>query len=149
MLAHEPDRRTFLRSLGRAAGLLVLVPEGLFALGSPTDPEPHGRAAVIRAAHPDPRPDVDGSAVLAADRVMPHLAELFDSIRRIPHIADGIACRCGCGAIEGMRSLLSCYEGVGMAQFCMICEGDGRLVVRLSDEGRTLDEIRAAIDGRR
>jgi hypothetical protein len=34
-----------------------------------------------------------------------------------------------------------------MAQFCMICEGDGRLVVRLSREGRSLDQIRSAIDG--
>jgi len=90
---------------------------------------------------------VDGSKVLASDAVMPHVAELFDAIRAIPHVADGVACRCGCGAIEGMRSLLSCYEGVGMAQFCTICEGDGRLVARMQGEGSTLSEIRAAIDG--
>ena len=45
-----------------------------------------------------------------------------------------------------MRSLLSCYEGVGMAQGCHICEGEGRLAVRLEREGAPLDQIRAAID---
>lgn len=141
MSPQRHDRRHFLTTLGRAVILLGTVPASAIAerpvpgWGSPS-------------AHPDPRPDVDGSKVLAADAVMPHLAELFDGIRAIPHLADGIACRCGCGAIEGMRSLLSCYEGVGMAQFCLICEGDGRLVVRLHGEGRTLAEIRSAIDGR-
>lgn len=137
MALHRTDRKQFLTSIARAATLLALLPVDAVA-------------SIARAAgpHPDPRPGVDGSNVLAADAVMPHVAELFDEIRTIPHLVDGIACRCGCGAIEGMRSLLSCYEGVGMAQFCMICEGDGRLVVRLSREGRSLDEIRAAIDGR-
>ena len=136
MYAHRRDRRDFLRALGQSAALVIFAPLDLL-----------GDVVEGSRQHPDPRPGVDGSAVLAADRVMPRLAELFDAIREIPHIADGIACRCGCGAIEGMRSLLSCYEGAGMAQFCMICEGDGRLVVRLSREGRSLDQIRSAIDG--
>jgi hypothetical protein len=103
---------------------------------------------VPKSAHPEPRPDVDGSKVLGSDQVMPHVADVFDAIRAIPHIADGVACRCGCSAIEGMRSLLSCYEGIGMAQFCMICEGDGRLVVRLHGEGKSLADIRTSLDGR-
>ena len=131
------DRRRFLTHLGRAAILLGAAP--LQALAE---------RGVPRSAHPEPRPGVDGSKVVAADRVMPHVADVFEAIRAIPHIADGVACRCGCGAIEGMRSLLSCYEGIGMAQFCMICEGDGRLVVRLHGEGKSLAEIRSSIDGR-
>ena len=44
-------------------------------------------------------------------------------------------------------SLLSCYEGkTPMAQHCAICLGQGRLAYRLSREGKSLDEIRAAID---
>jgi hypothetical protein len=35
-----------------------------------------------------------------------------------------------------------------MAQFCVICEGEGRLAVELHAQGRSLDEIRAAIDRR-
>lgn len=107
-----------------------------------------GRGTGAFAGHPDPRPGVDGSAVLAASDVRPDMAELFDGIRAIPQVADGIGCHCGCGAMPGMRSLLSCYEEIGMAQFCVICEGEGRLAVRLHGEGRSLDEIRAAIDRR-
>ena len=47
-----------------------------------------------------------------------------------------------------MRSLLSCYEGIGMAQFCVVCEGEGRMAVSLHAEGKSLDEIRSAIDRR-
>jgi hypothetical protein len=131
------DRRGFLSGVWRLGVLALVVPGGAVAAVVPA-----------RSRHPDPRPDIDGSKVLAKDAVMPHVAELFDEIRRIPHLADGVACRCGCGEVPGMRSLLSCYEGVGMAQFCQICEGDGRLVARLSAEGKSLDEIRADIDRR-
>lgn len=110
-----------------------------------------GTATLGRAAagdHPDPRPGVDGSRVLAADAVDPEVAELFDQIRAIPHVVDGVRCYCGCADLEGFYSLLSCYEGYGMAQECHICQGEGRLVCRLHREGRSLDEIRAAIDRR-
>ena len=130
----EMERRRFLRVLG-AGVAAVLLPVDVRAL------EP-GRG------HPDPRPDVDGSAVLDATSVREELRALFEGIRGIPEIADGIGCHCGCGAMPEMRSLLSCYEGIGMAQFCVICEGEGRLAVALHAEGRTLDEIRTAIDRR-
>ena len=128
------DRRDFVTSLGRAA-LLFAVPVELSGMGRPT-----------KFVHPEPRPGVDASGVLPSDQVATHVAELFDEVRRIPHIVDGIGCHCGCGAVEGMRSLLSCYEGGGMAQYCMVCEGEGRLAVRLAGEGRSLEEIRTAVD---
>ncbi len=43
-------------------------------------------------------------------------------------------------------SLLSCYEGKGMARDCIVCQG--RLAVRLHKEGKSLDQIRAAIDAK-
>lgn len=100
--------------------------------------------------HPDPRPGIDGGRVLTAPQLTdaPDLVELFDGIRRIPHIADGIRCYCGCAQVEGYRSLLSCYEGVGMAKWCEVCQGEGRLAVGRSREGQTLEQIRRAIDAR-
>ena len=127
-------RRRFLKRLIPAAVLIAVAPRGL-----------EGRGMF---AHPEPRPDVDGSGVLHAADVLPHVSELFEGIRRIPHVADGIGCHCGCGAMPGMRSLLSCYEGIGMAQFCVICEGEGRIAVRMHGDGHALDEIRDAIDRR-
>lgn len=132
----EPtSRRHFIATLFVAASTLA-VPVRLTA------------REVAPAAHPEPRPDVDGSLVLAASDVSTETAELFRGIRAIPHIADGIGCHCGCGAMPDMRSLLSCYEGVGMAQYCVICSGEGRMAIDLYAKGRSLDEIREAIDRR-
>ena len=155
-------RRHFLRMLGGGVATVVL-PVGVGAsssaparwprerpraheprTGSPRSPEP--RAGF--GGHPEPRPGVDGSGVLDPATVRSDLTEVFEGIRSIPHIADGIGCHCGCGAMPEMRSLLSCYEGIGMAQFCVICEGEGRMAVELHADGRTLDEIRTAIDRR-
>ena len=103
-----------------------------------------------RVTHPEPRPGIDGSRVLTAEQLQgaPHLIDLFDAVREIPHIADGIRCYCGCADLDGYRSLLSCYEGVGMAQHCEICQGQARLAHGRWQEGQSLDQIRRAIDAR-
>lgn len=139
---HTPDtsRRSF---LALVAGTLVQVarPGGLTALAGPPSRTGAGD-------HPDPRAGVDGSRVLPPDQVPPQLAALFDGVRAAAPVVDGIRCRCGCAQVPGMYSLLSCYEGAGMARYCEICQGEGRLAVALHAEGRTLDEIRTAVDRR-
>jgi len=77
---------------------------------------------------------------------VPQLVELFDGVRAIPAIADGIRCHCGCAELPGFYSLLSCYEGDGMAKICPICQGEGRVTIRLHKQGKSLDEIRRALD---
>jgi len=138
-----PDRRRFLGIAAHAVAFGLIAPTRLIGAGDSWFAD--GEA---RFTHPEPRPDVDDERVLEAQDVMGHVSELFDGIRAIPHVADGIGCYCGCGAMPDMRSLLSCYEGAGMAQFCVICEGEGRIAVRMHAEGGSLDEIRAAIDRR-
>jgi hypothetical protein len=102
--------------------------------------------------HPAPRPGIDASHVPGADTVRRANAgavEAFDEARTIPEILDGIRCQCGCADQEGMRSLLSCYEGdEAMALHCDICRGEARLAYRLKGKGRSLDQIRAAVDAR-
>ena len=134
-------RRHFLRVMSGGVAA-VLLPVGVQGA------RPVGHSRGLFPGHPEPRPNVDGSAVLESAAVRADLAETFDGIRAIPHVADGIGCHCGCGAMPEMRSLLSCYEGIGMAQFCVVCEGEGRMAVALYAEGKSLNEIRAAIDRR-
>lgn len=148
-------RRAFLARLG---GVLAPLALGVSPLGAtPLGATPRAAGADRPGrrtrrdgpgGHPDPRPGIDGSRVLPADRVPPHVAELFDGVRSIPEVVDGIRCRCGCADVEGMYSLLSCYEATGMARFCEICQGEGRLVVRLHGEGLGLEAIRAEVDRR-
>jgi hypothetical protein len=99
--------------------------------------------------HPDPRPGITGANVASARQLadVPALIPLFDAVRAIPEIADGIRCRCGCADLPGYRSLLSCYEGANaMARECRTCQAQGRLASRLRQSGKSLDDIRAAID---
>ena len=109
-----------------------------------------GRRIFAAPGHPDPRPGITGKNVLTKEQLAktPELIPLFDGIRGIPEIADGIRCNCGCTNPPELRSLLSCYEGRGMARDCVICQGQGRLAIRLHKEGKTLNEIRAAIDAK-
>lgn len=130
-------RRRFLAACS-TVGAALLFPRRAF--GASTNPKPH----------PTPRPGITGEKVLSHAQLAEHekLIPLFDSIRAIPQVVDGIRCNCGCTNPPKFYSLLSCYEGDGMARDCLVCQGQGRLAARLHGEGKTLDEIRAAIDAK-
>jgi hypothetical protein len=130
------NRRSFVVSCSAAAALLIVSRKNAFARAIPP--------------HPRPRPGITGDKVLTREQLSrsPALIPLFDSVREIPEVIDGIRCNCGCTNPPEFYSLLSCYEANGMARDCVICQGQGRLAVRLHKEGKTLDEIRAAIDAK-
>ena len=99
--------------------------------------------------HPKPRAGITAARVLKAAElhgVDAGVIRIFDMVRRIPEVADGIFCYCGCSEIPDHYSLLSCFEGDGMAQVCVVCQGEGRMVYELHKKGKTLEEIRTAID---
>lgn len=137
------NRRTFLTVL--ASGLLQAVS---FSAADGARLTPVLGGSRPRGEHPEPRPGIDASRVLAADAVPEDVRHLYDGIREIPQIADGIRCQCGCADLDGFYSLLTCYEENGMAQHCAVCQGVAELVIRLHGEGRSLDAIRAAVDSR-
>lgn len=108
-------------------------------------------AAAEPGPHPTPRRGITADKVATRAQLAgtPEAIDAFDLVREIPQVVDGIRCHCGCSEAEGFYSLLSCYEGEhAMAMHCAICQGQGRLVHRLHTSGRTLDQIRAAIDAR-
>ena len=104
-----------------------------------------------RDPHPTPRPGITGAKVATHEQLAdkPRLVELFDTVREIPEVVDGIRCNCGCAHNDGFYSLLSCYEGKdAMARDCPICQGQGRLAVRLHKAGKSLQDIRTAVDAK-
>lgn len=134
------SRRTVLQQAGAAAlgAALTLVPRALTA-----------QRATAKPVHPTPRPGITGDKVATATMLTnsPRLVELFDAVRGIPQVVDGIRCHCGCADLDGHYSLLTCYEGTdAMAKICPICQGMGRVAVRLHKAGRSLSEIRDAVD---
>ena len=128
-----PTRRTFLLSLATGAAVTLMRPRRLGAENK----------------HPEPRPGVDASKVLAASALTEaSAAPAFEDARAIPQILDGIRCHCNCGDGKDKYSLLSCYEADGMAQLCDVCQGQARLARRLVRLRRSLAQIRDAIDAK-
>lgn len=136
-----PSRRRFLVLCGTGITALLALPRS-------------ARAARLRAPagpHPTPRPGITAAKLLTKEQLedSPGVIPVFDQVREIPHIVDGIRCQCGCADLEGFYSLLSCYEGGdAMAKHCVVCQGEARMAHRLHKAGKTLDEIRGAIDAR-
>lgn len=132
----RPGRREALRTaavlLAAAVGAPFLVP---------------GRAtAMLRVRHPEPRPGITAVNVLPDSAVkLDRHKDAYQAAREIPEILDGIYCHCDCEKNRELRSLLSCFES-DMPQSCGICLGEARLARRLHREGRSLAEIRVAID---
>lgn len=98
--------------------------------------------------HPEPRVDED-----LAVSVMP--AGFFANDPRVHHayavareaavVLDGIYCFCQCHETIGHRSLYQCFQSQHGAG-CDICINQAELAYRMNSEGRTLNEIRAAMD---
>ncbi len=107
----------------------------------------------VRAAvpHPDPRPGIDASLVLTREqlgRAPESVKAVYDMVREIPQIADGLGCNCGCSALPSYRSLLTCFYENRMAIGCVICQGEAKLAYRRFKDGQSLEQIRRAIDAR-
>ena len=138
--------------LGRRAALALLARTTLGALvgvgALPRDVLSLAtRATRVQVKHPDPRPGVTAERVLAETDVPEKYHDAYRAARDYPQVLDGIFCHCDCEAHRGLRSLLSCYEGT-MPQSCGICTGEARLARRLHEGGKSLAEIRAAVDER-
>ena len=120
--------------------------------GRPCHARTRARAPRARPqAAPRSPPGITGEKVATKEQLaaIPALVPVFDSVRAMPEIADGIRCRCGCADTPGYRSLLTCYEGAdAMARECRTCQGEAKLAARLHKDGKSLDEIRAAIDAK-
>lgn len=95
--------------------------------------------------HPDPRPGITGEKVLAEDKLpdKKRVKEAFAAARQYPELFDGICCACGCE--KEHRSLLTCFESA-QPTGCWGCQDEAMLVAKLAKEGKTLGEIRTAID---
>ena len=99
------------------------------------------------AHHPEPREDISGETVAAASRYAsyPRIAQVYEVAAEIPHVLDGLYCHCDCSKHSGHRSLLTCFEddhGAG----CDVCLTEAALAYQMTSEGRSLKEIRKAVD---
>jgi hypothetical protein len=122
--------------LGAAAGLFTLAVGGLWVTLGSSGPK-----------HPDPRPGINGSQVVPASRYLGYerVAAVYAQAAEIPTVLDGLHCYCDCSGHSGHRSLLTCFESDHGAA-CDICLTEAAIAYRMTKDGRSLQEIRNAID---
>jgi hypothetical protein len=97
--------------------------------------------------HPSPRPGITAAKVLP-DRAIPRnpgALEAYAAARASAATLDGVYCHCDCSKHAGHRSLLSCFESEHAA-YCDICMGEAKLASGMAGQGKSLTQIRAAID---
>ncbi len=99
------------------------------------------------AAHPEPRQmDHAGHVVHHAQyRAQPRVAEIYRQAAAVPAVLDGIYCYCACSRHSGHHSLLDCFASDHAAR-CDICLSEAALAHRMTRDGKSLREIRDAID---
>jgi hypothetical protein len=107
----------------------------------------HAQTATKRVRHPTPRPGITAERVLSPDSVPERSSEVYTMAARIPSVLDGLYCHCDCHERDDKRSLLECFEDE-MGSSCGICAGQAQLAYELHQQGKSLREIRKAVDAR-
>jgi hypothetical protein len=100
------------------------------------------------AHHPTPRAGLTAADVEAAERyaAYPRIAEIYTMAAQIPQVLDGLYCYCDCSKHSDHRSLLTCFQDDHGAA-CDVCLTEAAVAWRMTQEGRSLAEIRKAVDG--
>jgi len=100
-------------------------------------------------SHPDPRPGITGRDVLASETFAGYdrVVRSYEAARQIPAVLDGLYCYCDCRHHFNHRSLLTCFESEHGAS-CDICLDEAWMAAEMHRQGRTLQEIRRAVDAR-
>lgn len=117
-----------------AAALVGLV---LFKRPAPAD----------ASTHPQPRPGITAVKVVPVSLVprTPGSVEAYAAARASAATLDGVYCYCDCSKHAGHRSLLTCFE-TDHGAYCDICMGEAIVASGMAQQGRSLMEIRGAID---
>ena len=99
------------------------------------------------ASHPDPRPDAHSHHVASADRYgeYPRVAAIYTQAQEIKVVLDGLYCYCNCSEHSGHYSLLDCFADDHAAR-CDICLSEAALAWQMTGQGKSLDQVRDAID---
>lgn len=97
--------------------------------------------------HPEPREQIphDHVAPAAQYSAYPRVAEVYSLVAEVPGVIDGIYCYCNCAEHSGHYSLLDCYKDSHAAR-CDVCLSEASMAYRMHQDGKSLDDIRTAID---
>ena len=75
----------------------------------------------------------------------PRVQAIYRHAKQVPEVLDGLHCYCECGVHSGHYSLLDCFKSEHGAG-CDICLTEAAMAYDLHNQGKSLDQIRTAID---
>ena len=79
------------------------------------------------------------------DRCPEQVVQAYKAAQQVPQVLDGLYCHCK--ENFNHRSLLSCFQSEHGAS-CDICQGEARMAAEMHRQGKSLEEIRRAVDAR-
>jgi hypothetical protein len=99
------------------------------------------------SGHPTPRPGITAAKVVPQSLVphTPGANDAYAAARAAAATLDGVYCHCDCSKHAGHRSLLTCFESEH-GSHCDVCMGEALLAAEMAKQGKSLTEIRSAID---
>jgi len=104
-------------------------------------------AGIAASTHPTPRLGITPAKVVPPSFVprTPGADDAYAAARAAAATLDGVYCYCDCSKHAGHRSLLTCFESEHGA-YCDICMREAMLASGMAKQGKSLMEIRTAID---
>ena len=69
----------------------------------------------------------------------------YDAAKQYAHVLEQIYCYCHCKKNIGHRALVECYE-TDHASGCDVCMNEAMIAARMTQDGKTPQEIQKAID---
>ena len=69
----------------------------------------------------------------------------YDAAKKYAHVLEEIYCYCHCKKNIGHRALIECYE-TDHASNCDVCMNEAIIAARMTQDGKTPQEIQKAID---
>lgn len=101
----------------------------------------------VQSHHPTPRAASQQPQVVppAQYAQYPRVAQAYEIAAAVPMILDGLYCYCNCAEHSGHHSLLDCFASDHAAR-CDVCMSEAVIAHRMSQDGASLDAIRAEVD---
>ena len=97
--------------------------------------------------HPTPRVASAQSQVVPSAQYAqyPRVAQAYEMAAAVPMVLDGLYCYCSCAEHSGHYSLLDCFASDHGAR-CDVCMSEAAIAYQMSQDGASLDAIRAEVD---
>jgi len=89
-------------------------------------------------------PILSGAKLTGENFRFPWQVHVYQQVAKVSSVVYQLPCNCRCDRALGHTSLRSCFEGLHGTE-CSTCAQEGFLAYRMTKEGKTPAEIRAAV----